>query len=730
MKRKILAFLIAGILFCLSGCTKTDTGYVYDTTSKISEVSSTVVAENDTLLLEWNNDRKYITVTSKATGDVWSTTPQDFLNSEVKRNKNLEAPLNVKVFNPEDKSVTVVSGYSYAVSSGRVGSEKISNGIKVIYYFDKFNLSIPVKYTLKNDFLNITVVTEEIVENNFKVVEVSIAPSFCSVKNGSEDSYIFVPSGSGAIMECYQSGDKSRSYSGNIYGIDKSRIIIDKWFYEEEINLPVFGVKNGNSALFGIVDSYEGAVLNAEAGNGDTGFSNIYPTFELRGYDEKETAKTEKYIMYSDDISICEDISINYYLLHGDNVGYQEMALVYRNYLIEKYKMEKSNICNDVLLNFYGGDYVNDFVLGVPYEKMSVLTQYSDVLAITEEIITNTDMIPNVQLSGFTDSGLSKGKIGGGFRLSNTFGNKKELENLKTFIKEKGGNLFADFDIVNYNSSSDGYNTLFSAAKTANQQRMKFEPVSKDVHTKSLFDKEYYLLGRKHLYKAADKLKKYLNSADFNSVSLESLGKTAYSDYADLQYYSKGNTANQIAEILSSFEKEDIAVLVSDANDYSVSTADAVADVAFSAGNYSVFDYCVPFYQMVFSGYKQLYSVPANEQSSITDVLLDCVSTGMGMSFSIIDTYDNRLAPKETSYVSKSVFQGNKKYIIEALNKYKTFTNNRDNSTLVSFRQLDNGLTESIFDNGLTVYVNKTDFNISFEDITVNANSFKMKGVE
>ena len=729
MKRKILALFVVGILLCLSGCAKKETVYNYDTDSKISQLSSDTVAENDKFILQWNNDRKYISFIGKKTGEVWSTIPQEFLNSGTKRNKNLEAPINITVFNPADKSVTAVSGFSYAISSGRVGSEKITNGIKVTYYFDKFNLSIPVSYTLEKDFLNVSVIPGEIVENDFKLVSISIAPSFCSVKNGADSSYLFIPSGSGALMECYESGLESRKYSGNVYGVDKARVIIDKWFSEEEINLPVFGAKDTNSALFGIVDSYAATVINAESGNIETGFSGVYPSFELRGYDEKETAKTSKYIMYAEDITTCENISINYYLLEGNDSGYEKMSSVYRNYLKEKYSMAKSNDNSDILLTFYGGDLVNEFILGVPRKKLTVLTGYSDVYSITEEINSKTDTNLSVQLLGFTSNGLSKGKIAGGFKLSDVYGSKKDLNLLKDYIEKSDAKLYADFDVVNFNLSANGYNK-FSAAKTANLQRMTIEPVSMDVHTKSAFDKEYYLLGRNHLASATDKLIKYLNKSNINGVSLESFGKTAYSDYADNKYYSKGNISSQINGLLSSFKEKEISVLVSDANDYAAAVADAITDVSFESDNYTVFDARVPFYQMVFSGYKKLYSSPANEQSSINDVLLDCVSTGIGMSFSISNSYDIKMAPTASSYVSKSIYDGNKSDIIDAINKYTSFSKRCNDASLISFKYLENGLIESIYDNGLVVYVNKSGEDIEYFDMVIKSGSFEMRGEE
>ena len=729
MKRKIIALLSAMLLLLLSGCTAEEITYDYDTSSEIKELSSSVVAENDKYTLEWNDERKYITLTGKQTGEVWSSIPEDFLNSDVKRNKNLEAPLNITVYNPTDKKVANISGFSYAVSSGRVGCEKIENGIKVTYYFDKYRISIPVSYTLSKDSLDVSLNPSEIVENDFKIVDVSLTPSLCSVKNNTEDSYIFVPSGSGALMECYQLGEEGRTYTGSLYGTDKARIIIDTWFSEETVKMPVFGVKTKNSALFGIVKSYSASNINATAGDVVTGFSSVYPSFELRGYDEMET-KSGKFLKFSDDISTNEEILVSYYLLEGEDAGYEKMASIYREYLIKQYSMEKSNITNDVLLTFYGGDYIDDFVLGVPYKKLTILTEYSDVKNITEELTSKTGDTPLVQLVGFTQDGLSKGKVGGGFKLDTAFGSKKELNNLKDYVAKNNSMLFADFDLINFNKSGKGYTTLFSAAKTANLQRMDIGAVTIDVHTERTNVPDYHFIKRELLGNVANDLNDALKSQNLSAVSLESLGKTAYSDYSDTKYYTKGNIAKQISEITAKIKNSGVNTLMSDANDYAAAVSDAITDISLDSGSYSVFDSTVPFYQLVFSGYKQLYSAPINEQNDANTALLNAVATGTGISFSVINNYDTTLSPLASAYTSKAVYSGNKETIMNAITKYKTFSEKCSGAGLVSYTRLDNGLTKSVYDNGLVVYTNPTNNNIQTENITVNAKEFVMKGVE
>lgn len=107
MKIKITA-LLSAVFLLLCGCTAENTEYNYDSSSSVNEVSDSVIAQNGKYMLEWNSERKYISLKSR-NGTVWSSIPEEFLNSGVKRNKNLEAPVNVTLFNPNDKSVTEIN---------------------------------------------------------------------------------------------------------------------------------------------------------------------------------------------------------------------------------------------------------------------------------------------------------------------------------------------------------------------------------------------------------------------------------------------------------------------------------------------------------------------------------------------------------------------------------------------------------------------------------------------
>lgn len=55
--------------------------------------------------------------------------------------------------------------------------------------------------------------------------------------------------------------------------------------YTEQINIPAFGVKEKENALFAIItDGSEQAYLDWNIGSDNVGYSTVYPYFRIRGY--------------------------------------------------------------------------------------------------------------------------------------------------------------------------------------------------------------------------------------------------------------------------------------------------------------------------------------------------------------------------------------------------------------------------------------------------------------
>ena len=66
----------------------------YNTEKSVPTVQSGIVAENDKLILNWNDTAKSISITEKSTGKIWSNIPIEVIK-EGKSSANLNSTVNV-----------------------------------------------------------------------------------------------------------------------------------------------------------------------------------------------------------------------------------------------------------------------------------------------------------------------------------------------------------------------------------------------------------------------------------------------------------------------------------------------------------------------------------------------------------------------------------------------------------------------------------------------------------
>lgn len=725
--KRILAVICAVALLFLSACSGKETAPLKKLPESVEKLNSSIVATNGDFALSWNNEKKCLTYENTATGDKWSTIPQQFLDSGAKFHRLLSAPLNLTCFNPKDRSVVKVSGYSYAVSSGRVGAEKIKNGIKVTYCFDKYGISIPVEYTLGDNTFDVKIVTSEIIETTFQVLEIEVTPNLCAVENATENSYIFIPSGSGATIDCANFLEVDKNYSGYIYGMDAARYITNEWYSEEKFTMPIFGMSYANSSLYGIIKSYDAAKINYSLNNTQSKYTSVYPSFELRGYDIITNTKNgTDFSKYAENLTTAEDIKISYFMLSGEKSNTTEAAKFYRDYLKTEYEMNETSESTNPLLTFYGGDLTTEYLLGVPKTKLSVLTSFKDVKEIVNSLSDKTGSNFDVQLKGYSKNGMTLSSVAGGFDYSGKFGSADDFKELAGFIKQKNSNFYFDFDIIRFSKSGNGFSTLYNAAKTANRQRMQISTKTIDVHSVDDNVAEYYLLSRGSIGEVTDKLIKETKSNGISGISLGSLGNIAYSDYEEEAYYNCGGIRKQVVGVIKKLQKNNHNVLVERANDYAAATANAVSNVAYTNGDYSVFSSKIPFYQIVFSGSKTLYSDPINAAANTRKAFLDAVATGVIPSFSIVKDYDVGLNVKNNHIVSKSLIKSNVDMIKEYVNEYKSVAKVVNGSKIDTYTTLENGVTKTVFENGTQIFVNYSDSALELDGIMVEGNSFKV----
>lgn len=715
IKRPLIFLMIISLLMISSGCAKDKNTQKYDGKTPRMSVSSMVVASNSNYELLWDNDDKFVSFRSLKTEKIWSTIPYDYyLTGET--NASLRSPLNITVVDTTSLTWSTVNGYSESLSEDNVKSERVENGIKVTYYFNNFEISVPLIYTLKDDALKITLDAKGICENDrFWLVSVSIAPFLCSAENGADDSYIFVPAGSGALLNATSDARGTRKYSCEVYGEDQSHVVISDLTDDISARLPVFGVKNKENALFGIIEEgAESVTIDTEVGNSRSGYSGVWATANVRGSDVYST--TSATLIEGTMTRVSEKhsetpVSICYYPLTGDDANYNGMAKRYRKYLTDSNKLNSvKSESGNYGVTIYGGVDISTNFMGIPIMTTKALTTFSEAKGIIQKLVSVSELSPQVKLYGFGENGINPGRIAGGYKFADVFGSNKERRTLDNYCKDNNISLYYDFDLIRYNASGRGFSYLFGAAKSATLHVAEFTNLLTPTRDEAQV-KTTRLLKRDKIECAVDKLEHFADKKNILGISLSSLGEYAYSDFNNMKYFNKNNTENDVSEYIESLRNNSHRV-ASNSNAYAAAVADSVYEVPLSNGNYDVFDVEIPFYQMVFCGSKPMYSTAVNLSNNYEENIMKAVSSGTGINFALIENFTPENIQNQSGKFYAAVFESNIEQISETLSTYGDFYNKIAGARIESYELLSNGISRTDFESGVTVYANHTAGNV------------------
>lgn len=714
LSRRVLALAVIAVLplMFFSGCGKRD-AYVAPTFAMpdtFSMEASGVVAENDTYELSWDQERACVLLKNKATGYVWSTVPYDRYQSEDSSNV-IDSPIYIEYLDKEANSVRTSRALGDSIEYGTVNSKRVENGVTVELYFEDIQIMVPVTYTLREEGLAVSVNTKEIRENENHLLSISLAPYLCSTLNGSKEDYLVVPNGSGALMYATEDLGGARTYEGEVYGSDSIRRIAYEPTEETALNMPFFGVKSGENALCAIIEKGTGmAFINATAGNDITGYSNIYTRFLVRNYDVIEASvnwKTTEMKLLAESMSVNSDICVLYQPLSGASASYTGMAQAYRAYLQQQNQLgEKQQETASYGLTFLGGAMVDKDLFGVPYRDLLVSTTYEQVQITVKELAEKTGSYPSVNLKGFGTTGLDTGKVGGGYAFSGKYGSKADREALLTYFTENQANLFYDMDLVYYSNSGKGFSTISDKAQTANKEPREQYLLSKPFHNELAEGISSFLLSRSALAEAMEKAIAFGQKAELPGLSFATLGSEMYSDYVSGDYESRGGMDTQVSKLLADVHTAGMKVSVSAGNAYAAAAADTVFDAPTSHGLYEAFDAEIPLYALVFRGYRELVSEPINLAVNANTALLKAVESGVTLGYTMIGSYDAAFVNTPYAAFYGSLAEDVIDDVLVNAEKTKSYYNAIQGATITAHTRLENGVSETVFDNGVTVYTN------------------------
>ena len=724
MKKIISLILCLILIFSLAACGKNNSIKILNFDEKKQSnkpVEDTVIAENQNYILKWVKSNQSIMLEERATGNTWGTSPPsagepevDELGMPIKAHPNVDSMLTITYLNSETHLVEQALSYTSANKNGRIVTEFGNNKITLEYYFDDIKIMIPVDVALRDDSVAITIDPKKIQENENRIVSISVAPFWCYAENDNEDSYLFYPSGSGAIVSADSVSSQGVTYSSEVYGRDTVMTYNDMITTKKEIRLPVYGAKNNNLATCAIIEKgAESASVDVKKGSTALKFSGVYATFNVRGFSNNEVrflnGSKKKLDIFTSNISQNE-MTIGFYPLKDDSANYVGMAEVYRNYLKKQHYLSETKVDNSLGLTFVGGIKVKKSFLGVPYETVLTATHLKDAKDILTDIAKNTDLPVNVKLMGYGKGGLDSVDYAGDFEIDSKLGNLNDLSKLNDLCNQKDMSLYFDFDLIKLKSKSQGYSTFFDVAY--NSLGKLAEGYDYNVATRSrISSTKYNFIKRDLLLESGKLLNEKIGKWNISGISVGTISNIAYSDYSNktnTKYYAKGNMADDYKKIITSIS-EDKKIAVSEANDYAAIYSDVVFNAPTQSSQEKIFVYDIPFYEIVFKGYIPMNCEPLNTSDSYELQLLRAVEAGIGLHYVVTGEYHSEFINHNSSYFYGSEYSDLKQKIIDDFANLKEYYAAINGKKIINHSILDENLRKVEFEGGIVVYINFSD---------------------
>ncbi len=749
--RKVCSFVC--VILCLAllllgaGCGEKSAALLkFNMPEKFDQYKTSCVAENDRYSLIWNAESERVILYDRIMDCEWSYVPYESLNSsyneegdEATIHPRLESPITVNYYATSTLIDNETNASAQSINKGTYTMKPINNGVEITYYFEKFEFTVPVAFILREDGVDISVDPTRIEENSeYCISSIVIAPFFCSIANenaGKDGHYIFYPSGSGTLLYPTYTGDEGTSTSESVFGedlnIEKEEILTPT----ETIRMPVFGVVNQDKGVCAIIKSgAECAYLNTRIGQKLTGYSYVGAEFKIRGYQEAIqtlfSTSVVKTNIYADGFSP-DTLTVGFYPLYNEEATYANMANIYRDYLKDNGSFSESG-SDDRLLNLkiVGGIETKKFNFGIPSTAMLTATTVNQAKDMVSEIKDLTGASMNVNLVGFGQSGNDIGVIAGNYKLNSAFGKKKDMQALAELCKTQGTNLYMNFDMVRFSSAGGGLSSAFGKANSTTGSFSTKTYYSINFRTQNADLRSYYLASRAKFGEIAEKIEKGADKLGLSGVSLDTLTSLVYSDYSDRAYYAGANFANQVTDVIDTFRENGYKVAGSDANYFAAANCDHVYDVPTSSSKYRNYSVDVPFYEMVFKGYVSMSGTSLNLATNKNTTLLKAVESGSGLQYTLVGSYDTQLITSGQNvfygslYWDEAIERGVKTDIVETVAAYKDYFEQVKNAEIIDHKVINDDVRLTVFNNGVSVYVNYGDKDYAAAEGAVTAGGY------
>ncbi len=664
------------------------------------------VAGNENFYLYVSSENLDIAVQDRRSGMLWNMIPENW-----QKDTYASGPLRtyqasgliLEIFT-DDRQTKTIASYTECVTKDAFTLRKDKSGFEVDYSFASCGVELTVRYELLESGLRFRVIPDSIKENEEGqyLSRVWIAPFFGSAAM-DEEGFLFMPDGSGAVLNFTGEPSTMRPQNKVVYGYDNAMSLSSAPSITLNYNLSVFGIKRETGAMLAIITKGDAMarIVTATAGQG-AGRYREYPVFTYRDIHNiilYEGQQRERVVNEISPVANTQ-MEVEYRFLSGD-VSYSDMAIDYRNYLLENELIRENDTSFAMDLTLIGAIKTKHSIVGIPMDTVYPVTTFDQAI----EILTllkdkGVDKI-NLTYLGANTGGLENEKLGS-FEPEAVLGGSSAFNRLLAYTEQN------DISITIGSELSNAYRTggAFRIGKNAVRQLTGAPSKQKIFHVANgNVESEYHLLSPDSLLSTA---KKFIQSCptDIGVLFRDLCGKL-YSQFDTTAFVSREEAKGYVMQTLSTIRATCGEVKVDGFNAYALPYATFLSGLPDTATQTDLETGVIPFYQIAVNGLVPYSAMtPGNARTNQQDSFLKQIEYSSFPKWELGAISSDKIKDAKYNDLYSLYYADWIDIAAEQYLKQKTIYDQTDGFKIASHTQLDQNVYCTTFENGTAVIVN------------------------
>ncbi|PYI56181.1 DUF5696 domain-containing protein [Paenibacillus flagellatus] len=596
----------------------------------------------------------------------------------------------------------------------------IPNGVGVRYAVDELGFQFYVEYALHADGLSVRIPENGLLETKAnKLVSVEPLPFFGAAQ-GSAEGYLLVPDGPGGLISFgARRPERVTPYDRPVYGPDRAVPQPGGESARSPVDYPVFGINRGDGGFLAVIDrgAFRANVYASPAGV-HTSFHAAGAKFAVRRAYDKPAGLNKKRTAYDASI-VSSEMGVHYTVLPEGRADYVAMAKAYRSYISEEYGLAPMREAS-----------------GKPPLYLDAVLAASETARFgTKTVAATTTGRVREMVAALADRGVERLEVGligwnaGGYpgKLPNRLpaepavgGERGLRELLATAEPGRVGYYLVDTLRLATNRWGSGFR-MKDAVRTLDRRIL---PIRREDELAKR-PPTYYLVRPQAMEAALEKALPAYERLGASGVGYVEMSR-ADGDYGRAEPSTRERTAQSLRRAFERTAAEVGRVTLYGSPAFALGRVSHLAEFPVESNHDFVVDETVPFYPIALHGLVSYSAEPGNTSGDRVNAFLRAIEYGALPHFIVTDENPRLLKETEFAFLYSSRFDDLKERIAE---EYRAFAEVGDGvwgQAIAGHRRLAEGVYETVYERGRTVWVNYNERPFEMEGRRVEPRSYKV----